>query len=258
MLLSYTNSKTIEDASSNTQTQALTWSGSNGVISPYQRYRARTLASDDVPQVVSAAFVYDLPFGHSKKFLTRGGALDRVVGGWQISPIFRYSRGIPFFFRDNGVCKSYVGACIPGLIPGVNPFLQDPNHFNPFKGCTPAEGACAPLLNVNAFEPYSSFDTPGYSGYGRRISNLRGPNFKDLDFSLTKITKITERVTFKLSANFFNALNAHYFVNDESQNFGGDTAFNTDISSPSGAPFGTWNGVVSQPRTIQVAGRIEF
>jgi len=249
MLLSYTNSKTIEDASSNTQTQAVTWNGQNGVISPYQRYRARTLASDDVPQVVSAAFVYDLPFGHTKRFLNKSGALDKVVGGWQFSPIFRYSRGIPFFFRDNQVCKSYAGACIPGQIQGVDPFLQDPNDFDPFKG---------PLLNIKAFEPYSSFDTPGYSGYGRRISNLRGPNFKELDFSLTKNTKITERVNFKISANFFNALNAHYFVNDESQNFGGDTAFNTDISNPSSAPFGTWNGAVSQPRTIQVAGRIEF
>jgi hypothetical protein len=263
MLLSYTNSKTIEDASSNTQTQALTWSGSNGVISPYQRFRARTLAPDDVPQVVSAAFVYDFPIGHGKRFLNKGGALDKVVGGWQFSPIFRYSRGIPFFFRDNNVCKSYVGACIPGVIPGVNPFLQDPNHFNPFdlSLCPPGSQAatpCAPLLNASAFEPYQSFGTPGYSGFGRRISNLRGPNFKNLDFSLTKNTRITERVTFKLSANFFNALNAHYFVNDESQNFGGDTAINTDISSPTSAPFGTWNGAVSQPRTIQVAGRIEF
>src|ERR1022692_1404412 len=218
------------------------------ITAPMELSRSRTLASDDVPQVVSAAFVYDFPFGHNKRFLNKGGALDRVVGGFQFSPIYRYSRGIPFFFRDNGTCKSYVGACIPGLIPGVNPFLQDPNHFDPSK----------PLLNLNAFEPYSSFATLGYSGYGRRISNLRGPNFKELDFSLTKNTRITERVTFKFSANFFNAFNAHFFINDESQNFGGDTAFNTDISNPTSAPFGTWNGVVSQPRTIQVAGRIEF
>jgi hypothetical protein len=248
MLLSYTNSKTIEDAASNTQSTQGIYNGSYGIVSPYQRSRSRTLASDDVPQVVSAAFVYDFPFGHNKRFLNKGGALDRVVGGFQFSPIYRYSRGIPFFFRDNGTCKSYVGACIPGLIPGVNPFLQDPNHFDPSK----------PLLNLNAFEPYSSFATLGYSGYGRRISNLRGPNFKELDFSLTKNTRITERVTFKFSANFFNAFNAHFFINDESQNFGGDTAFNTDISNPASAPFGTWNGVVSQPRTIQVAGRIEF
>ena len=263
MLLSYTNSKTIEDAASNTQSTQGIYNGSYGIVSPYQRSRSRTLASDDVPQVVSAAFVYDFPFGHGKRFLNKGGALDRVVGGFQISPIYRYSRGIPFFFRDNGVCKSYVGACIPGLIPGVNPFLQDPNHFNPYNlslcppGSTPGT-PCAPLLNASAFEPYSNFFTPGYSGYGSRISNLRGPNFKELDFSLTKNTRITERVTFKFSANFFNALNAHFFINDESQNFGGDTSFNTDISSPTSAPFGTWNGVASQPRTIQVAGRIEF
>jgi hypothetical protein len=246
MLLSYTNSKIIEDASSNTQSAALTWNGSGGGVSPYERRRARTLASDDVPQVLSAAFVYDFPIGRGKRFLNSGGVVNALVGGWQISPIYRFSRGIPFSFRS-GTCRALSGSCMPGVLPGAHPFLQDPNHFDPGKGA---------LLDVNAFEAGDAFLTVGYSGTGTRISNLRGSNFKNLDFSLSKETHITERVTFKFSANFFNAFNAHYFVNSEWQNYGGDAAFATDVADRNG--FGTWNGNTSSPRTIQVSGRIEF
>lgn len=248
MLLSYTNSKLVEDASSDVQSAATTWSGSDGVISPFERQRARTLAPDDVPQLVSAAFVYDLPFGQTRRFLHTGGVVNAIVGGWEVSPVIRYSRGIPFFFRS-GSCNisgTLREACIPGLLPGIDPFLQDPNHFNPGAG---------PLFNINAFEPVANFATPNYSGYGNRISDLRGPNYKDVSLSFTKNTRITERVNFRISANFFNAFNAHYFLADEFRNLGGDTAFNNDISKSN---FGSWNGTVSSPRTIQFAGRIEF
>jgi len=247
MLLSYTNSKLITDASANVQTLA-TWSGADGSISPFDAKRSRSLAPDDVPQVATAAFVYDLPLGRGKKYLHDGGALNTVVGGWQFSPIIHYSRGTPMFFRS-GTCNvpgSFRAACIPGLLPGVNPFLQDPNSYDPGKG---------PLLNINAFEPVSVFKFPNYTGSGQRITNLRGPNFKNLDFSFTKNTKITERLNFKISANFFNALNAHYFVNSGNFNIGGNFAFSNDISNGN---FGTWNGSVSSPRTIQFAGRFEF
>jgi len=74
--------------------------------------------------------------------------------------------------------------------------------------------------------------------------------------SFTKNTKITERVNFKLSANFFNAFNNHYLINSQGGNYGGPSvSFTTDVSS---SDFGKWNGAVTTPRTIQFAGRIEF
>lgn len=144
-----------------------------------------------------------------------------------------------------------------GLVPGVKPFLQDPNNYDPGMG---------PLLNAAAFEPLSNFEFsnmngtggPGqfaYTGTGPRISNLRGPNYKNMDFSLTKNTRIGERVNFQLRFSFFNAFNLASFINNGINNAGSNFAFNNFIDAQGG--FGAWNGNVSPPRTIQIAGRLE-
>jgi hypothetical protein len=259
MLVSYTNSKLISDASDNTQQLGGSWNATQGVISPYEKVRARTLSSDDVPQVLSAAFVYDLPFGRGKKYANQGGAVNGLVGGWQLAPILHWSTGTPMWFRS-GACEvvpQFRQNCLLGLVKGQNPFLQDPNSYNPSKG---------PLLNAAAFEPLTAFQPAGacpgctgvfgYTGIGPRISNLRGPNAKDVDFSITKNTRIGERVNFQLRFGFFNAFNQHYFFNATNvNNQGSSFAFHNDISINN---FGTWDGSVSSPRTIQIGARLEF
>src|SRR5260370_7456524 len=97
MLLSYTNSKLITDASANVQTLA-TWSGADGSISPFDAKRSRSLAPDDVPQVATAVFFYDLPLGRGKKNLHDGGALNTLAGGLQFRPLIPYSPRTPHFF----------------------------------------------------------------------------------------------------------------------------------------------------------------
>ena len=248
MLVSYTASKIITDASDNTQRDAATWNASQGVISPFEKSRNRSLAPDDVPQVLSAAFVYELPFGRSKRFLNKGGIGNAVLGGWQVSPVFRFSRGTPFFFRSS-ICNvpgQFRQGCLVGIKPGVDPFAQDVNGFDPSKG---------PLFNINAFEPLSAFETFGYTGSGVRITNLRGPNFKNFDMSIIKNTRIGEKLNFQIRAEFFNALNLHYFINPGGFNISGNFPFTNDIASPN---FGKWSGDVSAPRTIQIGARFEF
>ena len=261
MLVSYTNAKLISDASDNTQQLGGSWNATQGVISPYEKKRARSLSSDDVPQIISAAFVYDLPFGKGKRYLS-GGFANAIAGGWQVSPIIHWNSGTPMWFRDSNsgcqVVPQFRQACLVGLLPGVNPLLQDPNSFNPSKG---------PLLNAAAFEPASNFlytDTSavggpgqyGYTGSGPRVSNLRGPSARNVDISITKNTHIGERANFQLRFGFFNAFNQHYFYNAANvNNQGSSFAFNNDISAPN---FGAWNGGVSSPRTIQIGARLEF
>jgi hypothetical protein len=221
--------------------------------------RARTLSSDDVPQVLSAAFVYDLPFGSGKKYVNQSGAVNYLVGGWQLAPILHWSKGTPMWFRS-GACEvvpQFRQNCLVGLVKGANPFLQDANSYDPSKG---------PLLNAAAFEPLTTFQPNGacpgctgvfgYTGIGPRISNLRGPNAKDVDFSITKNTRIGERVNFQLRFGFFNAFNQHYFFNATNvNNQGSSFAFHNDLSLKN---FGTWDGSVSSPRTIQIGARLEF
>jgi len=54
------------------------------------------LVSYDKPQSVSYTGVWDLPFGKGRHFLTATNRyLDRVIGGWTINWIYRYTSGIP-------------------------------------------------------------------------------------------------------------------------------------------------------------------
>jgi hypothetical protein len=247
MLVSYTKAKLITNAADNTQREASLWNGSQGVISPFERPRARSLAPDDVPQILSTTFVYELPFGKNKRWLNSGVG-SAVLGGWQASTIFRASKGTPYFFRS-GQCNipgEFRQGCIPGIRSGQNPFLQDINNFDPAKG---------PLFNLNAFEPLSAFNTFGYTGTGARVTNLRGPTFKNQDFSIIKNTRVREKVNFQIRAEFFNMWNWHYFIDAGGFNIGGNFPFDTNIASPN---FGRWTGGVSNPRTIQLGARIEF
>jgi hypothetical protein len=248
VLGSLTIARMFTDASDSTQSNNDN-SGGDNMYSPYNIKPLWALAEDNSPIIASVAFVYALPFGRNERFLN-SGPLTGAVGGWRISPITRYEYGIPFSFHSascNVVGQTRQG-CLPGILPGQQVLLHGRNgqSFNP-KG----DGQ---YINPNAFESESQFSTFGYTGVGRPVTTIYGPNFRDTDWSLTKDSKFGERVGFKFSANFFNAFNNHYFVN-QGNNTGASYAFNTTVG---GSNFGQWNGNVSTPRTIQFSGRLEF
>lgn len=242
MLASYTLSKTLT-SSDFVNPAALTWTGASGVISPFERKRNKALSVDDVPQILSLSLIYKLPFGNGQRFLNQGGVLNKIVGGWEMTNIFRVSEGVPLIFRSS-VCNvpaQFQVGCIPAILPGANPWALGKGQFSPDKA----------VFNVAAFEPVSSFNF--YYGKGPRVSNLRGPGYHNHDFGLLKDTNLTERVTLQFRAEFFNIWNWHVF-NCVDLCLGA-SAFNTDISSPA---FGMWNGTVTAPRNIQLGMQVLF
>jgi hypothetical protein len=232
-------------------TQATNSSGTQSQFSPFNLFpRAWAIAPDNVPVTWQLSAVYDLPFGHDKQLLNSGGVSNVIFGGWQVTPLFRYEYGTPFFFSYGACPTAQVGAlregCVPGILPGQTVELHGRNGYNPTSG--------SPYLNPQAFE--SNFTTFGYTGLGKAVTTVYGPSYKDLDMAFTKNTKIAEKLNFKFSANFFNTFNNHYLISSQGGNYGGPSvAFVTDVSN---AAFGTWNGSTSSPRTIQFAGRLEF
>jgi Carboxypeptidase regulatory-like domain len=247
LLVSYTFSKLITSGTDNIQRGAVTWSGASGVISPFEQDRNRALATDDVAHLLSAALVYDLPFGKGRKHLDRGGVTNALLGGWQVSTVFRYSTGIPFFFRSSfcNVPGQFRAGCIPAVVGG-NVFAQDVGSFDPAKG---------PLFNKDAFQPVDSFNF-NY-GTGARVTSYRSSSYRNQDLSLIKNTKLGGRMNLQLRIEAFNVWNWHTFGGCGGTScFSGDAlAFTTDLASPD---FGKWNGRVTNPRNIQVAARLEF
>lgn len=251
VLSSFTLQKMYTDAADTTQSTNAR--GNSALFSPFHEFpRAWTIVQDNVPITFQLSAVYDLPFGSKKRWLNVAGPANVILGGWQVSPLYRYEFGTPFLFSSSNCPTStlvpeFRESCVPGQIPGQRALVHGRNGFNPQSG---------KYINPAAFE--SNFSQFGYTGYGSAVTSVYGPAYQDLDMSFTKNTKITEKANFKFSANFFNTFNNHYLIASQGGNYGGPSfAFVTDVAA-SGNSFGTWNGSVSTGRTIQFAGRIEF
>ena len=243
VLGSYTLSKLI---TTSTHAHETDLGQAGGSLSPYERHRTMALAHDDVPQLFSLSMAYELPFGPGKRFNSSNSFVNRLTEGWAVSLIQRASSGTPVSI-GSGQCNvpdQLRASCLPALREGADPFLVDKSDYDPGSG--------RPLLDVNAFEPLSAFESFGYTGAGSRVQNIRLYGYSNSNLSIYKDTRLAEQVNFQLRFEIFNLWNQHYFSTSGACC---EQAFDTDISSPA---FGMWNGAVSNPRNIQVAARIEF
>jgi hypothetical protein len=242
----YTFARLMTDASSTTQATA-GYGAIGGQISPFQGSRNYTLSPDDITHTFSLLGVYDLPFGTGKRWLNNSGFWNALVGNWTISSSMKLVSGMPQYFRDSNVCGvpgQFQAVCIPGIVSGAKVLAQSWGSVNVNQ----------PMYNVSAFEPASMFASGNYLGTGPRVSSVRGSPYRDTNISLSKKVIVKERLTFEVRAEAFNVFNNHYFTCD-GQAFGDCIPFNND---PSSSSFGTWNGTVTQPRNVQLVGRITF
>jgi hypothetical protein len=243
----YTFARLETNASSTTQATA-NYGGIGNAINPLQGSRNYTLSPDDVTHSFSLLGLYDLPFGHGQRWLSRSGFLNALVGNWTISSSVKLVSGMPLYFRDSTVCGipgQFRAACIPGITNPGQVLAQSWGSMDVNK----------PAYNVSAFEASSLFAGGNYLGTGPRVSNLRGSPYRDTNISISKKFIVKERLNFELRAETFNIFNNHYFTCD-GEAFGDCIPFNND---PSSKDFGKWTGsTVTQPRNIQLVGRITF
>ncbi|MCU1291703.1 MAG: carboxypeptidase regulatory-like protein, partial [Bryobacterales bacterium] len=240
----YTFAKLLTNAASTTQ--ATSGGQVIGVINPYQGSRNKSLSPDDITHTFSLLGVYDLPFGTGKALLSHSRLLDRIVGGWTLSSSIKLVSGMPLFFSNSSLCgvpSQFTAACIPGISSGANVLTQSWSGFNVNR----------PAFNAAAFEPASLFASGNYLGVGPRISNVRGSPYRDTNISISKRISLKESLALEIRAEVFNVFNNHYFTCDGQ--FSDCIPFNND---PSNAKFGQWNGTVTQPRNVQLVGRITF
>jgi hypothetical protein len=58
----------------------------------------KAVSAQDTKHQFSLSYLYQLPFGHGRKYLSKNRALDLLVGGWQVGAIQRYQSGQPIGF----------------------------------------------------------------------------------------------------------------------------------------------------------------
>jgi hypothetical protein len=146
-------------------------------------------SSFDVRHLFTSAVVYDLPVGKGRRFLDKGGASDKVFGGWQVNFITIWESGLPY-----SVVLASDGTLRPELIGDPNANIPPGLFFNPNAFGPPAEHVTNLAGKVIT-----------YGSEGRNI--LRGPRRFNTDFSLFKNTSIGEHVKLQLGLEFFNLFN---------------------------------------------------
>ena len=203
--INYTWSHSIDNASDGQDYVANASQPDNSYRTDFERGNSNF----DVRQRFVAALSYNVP-----NFFKR---YPRLGNGWQLNTIVTLRTGSPFhvnFFDDfNGTGEFFPR---PDLVGNPYSGTSTPNNFlnlSAFKvPCTlDAGGACIP----------STFH---FGNLGR--NSLIGPGYANVDFSILKTTKITERVSLQLRVEVFNIFNRPNFSSPLLPSFAVDAGFN--------------------------------
>ena len=226
--VSYTYSRTIDNAIGLIGSLGDSRNGGrSGPINPFNLDADKGRSSLDIPNLLSADAIIDLPFGKGQRFWNSGHG-DRLVSGWQLNVIQSARTGFPF---------SVVCNC--GLV-------RPTQISDPFAGVTAGR-----YFNVAAFSTTTGITTLPANPAGTVIrygslprNSFRGPAIWNTDLSLFKTTRITEGVKAQIGIEFFNLWN-HTKL----------TVPNNNIGDP--GSFGRFDGAYPG-RVIQYRAKILF
>src|SRR5207237_7876844 len=106
-----------------------------GLSTPQDNANYRSLKAyspNDVPMRFVVSYIYELPFGKGKRFVTRRAA-DWLIGGWQVSGIYSYQNVTPLAFTTS-LSNPLFGGPIRPNVSDVVPFRASvsASSFNPF------------------------------------------------------------------------------------------------------------------------------
>jgi Carboxypeptidase regulatory-like domain len=164
----------------------------------------------DIAHIFTAQFSYELPVGRGKQFLSDANRLvDALLGGWQYSGFVTVRSGLRFDVRSD------------------ISLLNNGQGNRPNRLCT----GTVSNPNVNRWFDTSCFiDDLTVDSYGNAgINPLHTDGLQQLDSSLFKTFKITERTSVEFRADAFNTFNHPNF-----------SAPNATVGDPSeGMIFGT-------------------
>jgi hypothetical protein len=290
----YTWSRTIDNAD-----EIFSTATGGGTIatsqSPFNTNRAeRAVAGNSYPNVFSLATVYKVPF-----FSEQRGFTGRLLGGFSLNTVWSYNSGQVYTPVQS--TKASPNAAVIAKIPTANqgqalfsfcdfnyntnsigndscrPILSNPSaplgsvgintgpggYLDYGTGASTTPNAVHWLLN-NEYEAEAR-NNP-YPGVGR--STLRGNTVNELDASIFKTVRISERFSGQLRLNAYNVTNRAYYGTPDFTLNNADPSKHISAVFPQGLnSFNTYKenggGGITVPfgkgtRNIQLGGKIIF
>ena len=150
--------------------------------------------------------VYQLPFGHGKKYAGNvSKAADLLIGGWELNGTTNFSSGLPFTpSLNNCHASSDTGPCRPDLVGPVKAGTRSGHPEVPGYWFQTTNGVGL----VTAGQSAGSWAQPKVDTFGNVGRNtLRGPKYFDSDLALFKNFSITEKAKAQFQFQFYNVFN---------------------------------------------------
>jgi len=216
--------------------------GGGIVINSYDPLSLRGLSDFNAKHQINSNWVYRLPFGKGQRFGgSAGGLLNALIGGWQVSGIFRYTTGFPIT-TDNGPAWA-TNWNIEGDAEPSGPIPKATSPKNVIVGGVDIgpDLWSDPGAALNAFRP----DLPGESGVR---NNIIGAGLFNIDTGVVKDFSLGESKRVEFSWQTFNITNG--------------VSYNVRTAQPSLADspstFGLYTSTLTTPRFMQFALRFVF
>jgi len=216
---SYTFGKLIDDVP-----ERFASAGSTS-IDPYNLRLSRSVSDNNRAQVWVSNFIYELPFGHGKKFLSKGiGGM--ILGNWQATGILTVETGTPIV----------IAAPSQTQLPGVSSYAVRTKNPNLPSG----QRSLNEWFDTTAFgvAPLYTLGTDS-----RTQPNLFTPGVGNLALALSRSQPIRENVRLQFRAEMYNATN--------------HTNFSGPSNSVTSANFGQITSAAGG-RTVTLALRLSF
>lgn len=149
-------------------------------------------SSFDQRHKVSGDYLYELPFGKDKRFLSGGGVASKVMEGWSVSGTFTFATGMPltpsYQAAAADVARGTAGSLRPNRVPGVS--------------ATAGGGTLRSWFNTAAFA------VPANTGFGNASRNsIAGPGTISNAMSLSKTMGLGDTRSMELRATANNVFN---------------------------------------------------
>ncbi len=223
--------------------------GSQGGYALQDSYNPKTsygLSDFDSRHRIAANAIYDLPdFGRRMHLKS-----DRILGGFRLSGIEQWQTGNPVNIVNTSTYTGVSGLIHPSLVGNVLKSKVETTAAVTFfqaPVCNAVATAGCVFLNTGTLA--GTTFTP--SGFGNvRRNSITGPGFSNLDVSLEKNTKLTERVALQLRVDAFDVANHPSFANptgnDTSASFGQSTSTRFPVADSGSS------------RQLQLVGKVTF
>jgi len=204
----------------------------NAYQNPRNRAADKARVGYDVTHNMVANFVYEIPMVEALK----KGVAGAIFDGWQSNGIITLRTGFPFTVTQGAITNTANVTIRPDRNAGgsiSNPTVD--RWFNP-----------------DAFSLVSCQNTaiPELCRYGNSgVGILEGPGFKNVDYSMFKNFKVTERFKIQFRAELFNVFNTPQFARPNGTlNTGG--GFLPTRAATGGLSFPSQSGIQRGPGAI--------